>query len=278
MTTYGSAAIFTRPSDNVAPNATKTIQTGTDPGDDHYGPDTLTDLNPAKMAKILSTTAAWLFDFGAAQRIDLIALIHSTFATTCTLRLQGNATDVWTSPSFNAVIDVQAWLGSGTTRWPRNQWLDLTQEAGYSTTGYRYWRILITGNDQNVWLGQVIMSPTIRRMDPDLRWDYVPSHRKRSIVNETAFGSKTIYARGTTQYLLQGDHRMDEDLYVDQMEHFYDADGIALPWVLIPDGDEPDVYFVRWAEDLFAGPHHLPNVRDRKFQVEELSRGLRPGV
>jgi hypothetical protein len=273
-----SAAIFTRPSDNVAPDATVTIQTGTDPGDDNYGPEVLVDLNPAKMAKILDVTAAWLFDFGAAQRIDLAAFIHSTIESPGTLRLQGNATDSWGAPSFNALIDVQDWLGSGTGRWPRNQWLDLTQESGYSTTGYRYWRVLVTSNPQNVWMGQVVLSPTIRRMDPDLRWDYVRAPRKRSIVNETAFGSKTIYARNTTQYMLQGEHRMDDALFVDQEEHFYDANGVALPWLLIPDGDEPDVYFVRWVEDVYATTHHFLDVRDRKFEVEELSRGLRPGT
>jgi hypothetical protein len=273
-----SAAIYTRPSDNVAPNATKTIQTGTDPGDTNYGPNSLTDLNPAKMAKILSTTAAWLLDFTVAQRIDLAAFIHSTIESPGTLRLQGNATDSWGAPSFNALVDLQAWFGTGTSRWPRNQWLDLTQEAGYSTTGYRYWRILVTGNPQNVWMGQVVLSPTIRRMDPDLRWDYVRAPKKRSIVNETAFGSKTIYARTTTQFMLEGDQRMDEALFVDQEAHFYNANGIALPWLLIPDGDEPDVYFVRWVDDVYATTHHFLDVRDRKFRVEELSRGLRPGT
>lgn len=273
-----AVAIHTRPSDNVAPNATITIETGTDPLDDNYGPEVLVDLNPAKMAKILSTTGAWLFDFTTAQRIDFAAFIHSTFATTAVVRLQGNATNSWGAPSFNVVIPVQAWLGSGTTRWPRNQWLDLTDQPGYTTTGYRYWRLLITGNDQNIWLGQVVFSPTIRRMDQDVRWDYVRAKRKRSIVNETAFGSKTIYARGTTQYMLQADQRMDEDLFEDQEEHFFDADGVALPWILVPDETGPDVHFVRFTEDLYSTTHHFFEVHDRKITVEELSRGLRPGV
>lgn len=273
-----SAAIYTRPSDNVAPNATVTIETGTDPGDSNYGPDVLVDLNPAKMAKILSTTAAWQFDFTTAQRIDLAAFIHSTVESPGTLRLQGNATNSWGAPSFNALIDVQDWFGTGTRRWPRNQWLDLTQEAGYSTTGYRYWRVLVTGNSQNVWMGQVVLSPTIRRMVPDIRWDYVRAPKKRSIVNETAYGSKTIYVRGTTQFMLEAEQRMDEELFLSQEEHFYDAEGVGLPWLLIPDGDEPDAYFVRWVEDVYATTHHFFDVRDRKFTVEELSRGLRPGV
>ena len=282
------AALYTFPSDNVAPDATVTIETGTDPGDDNYGPEVLVDLNPAKMAKILSTTAAWLFDFGSAQRIDIAAFIHGTFETTSTLRLQGNATDSWGAPSFDAEIDVLPWFGTGTTRWPQNHWLDLTEHEDYSAAGFRYWRVICSGNSQNVWLGQVVFSPTIRRMDPDLRWEYVPSLRKRSIVNETAYGSKTIYARGTTQFYLEGDHRMTEALFRTKEAHFYDADGIGLPWLLVPSEPEPEgspswvehgrIYFVRLVEDRFGGPHVYFNVRDRKFAVEELSRGLRPGT
>jgi hypothetical protein len=155
-------AIYTLPSDNVAPNATITIQTGTDPADENYAPEVLVDMNPARMAKILSTTGAWLFDFTNPQRIDLAAFIHGTFETTCTLKLQGNATDVWTSPSFDVEIDVLPWYGTGTRRWPKNHWLDLTEHAGYTTTGYRYWRLVCTGNSQNIWLGQVIFSRSAR--------------------------------------------------------------------------------------------------------------------
>lgn len=280
-------ALYTRYADNVAPNATITIETGTDPGAT-YAPANLVDQNPAKVAKILSTTGAWLFDFGSAQRIDIAAFIHGTFETTSTLRFQGNATNAWGAPSFDAEIDVLPWLGSGTRRWPQNHWLDLRNESGYTTTGYRYWRLICSGNSQNIWLGQVVLSPTIREMDPDLRWEYVAGPAKRAIVNETAYGSKTTYPRQTTQYRLEGDHRMTEALYREFEEHFYDAEGIGYPWLLVPSDPEADgspawqeqgrIYFVRLVEDSFAAGHTYFNVRDRKFVVEELSRGLRPGT
>lgn len=281
-------AIYIRPSDNVAPNATVTIQTGTDPADDNYGPMVLVDLNPARMAKILSTTAAWLFDFGSAQRVDLAAFIHGTFETTSTVRFQGNATDSWGSPTLDVEVDIQAWYGVVSSRWPHNHWVELPDQAGYSTTGFRYYRLVCTGNSQNVHLGQVVLSPTIREMNPDLRWEYVDTVRKRSIVNETAYGSKTIYARHTAQWYCEGDQRMTEALFRSKKEHFFDADGVGLPWILVPSDPEPqgspawqehgECYFVRLVEDRFSATHTYFNVRDRKFLVEELSRGLRPGT
>jgi len=280
-------AIYTRPSDQVADLATITIETGTDPGDDNYAPEVLVDENPAKVAKILSTTGAWQFAFPSAQRIDLAACIHSTFETDCTLRLQGNTSASWSSPPFNAEITVHEWLGAGVGRWPRNQWLDLTEESGYTTTGYQYWRLLCTGNTQNIQLGQVIFSPTIRLMDPDLRWDFGRRVRNRNMVNETAFGSKTVYARRSPQFMLEGDQRMTEAFYDDMVIHAHDASGVASPWVLIPKRptssdletvDEAEAYYVRWMEDVFATTHVFVGAIDRKFMVEEVSRGLRPGV
>jgi hypothetical protein len=88
--------------------------------------------------------------------------------------------------------------------------------------------------------------------------------------------------------MLQGDQRMTEALYQSQKAHWFDADGVAMPWILVPSQPEEDgspawqehgeCYFVRWVEDTFASTHVYFNVRDRKFTVEELSRGLRPGV
>lgn len=281
-------AIYTRWSDQVANEATITIQTGTDPGDDNYGPDVLVDENPAKLAKIDSTTAAWQFAFAAPQRIDLAAFIHGTFEQTCTLRLQGNTSATWGSPlPFDAEIDVLEWFGSGSNRWPRNAWLDLTQHEDYSATGFQYWRLLCTGNSQNVQLGQVIFSPVIRYMDPDLRWEFVRKIRNRSIVNETAYGSKTIYVRRSPQFLLEGDQRMTEAFYNDQIIHNHDASGIGYPWLLIPKRpisadletvDNEEAFYVRWVDDVFATTHVYVGAIDKKFVVEEVSRGLRPGV
>jgi hypothetical protein len=202
--------------------------------------------------------------------------------------LQGNSVNSWGSPiPFDADIDVLEWLGSGSRRWPRNTSLDLTQHEDYNPAGYKYWRLFCEGNSQNVQLGQVILSANIRYMSPDLRWEFVRTFRNRSIVNETAYGSKTIYARRTKQFLLQGDQMMTESFYNDQLTHFFDADGIGLPWLLLPKRpisddletvDEAEAYYVRWAEDDLSTTHVYVGAVNRKYMVEELSRGLRPGV
>jgi hypothetical protein len=276
--------IYQRWSDNVARAATITIDTGADPLDSHYGPAVLVDDNPAKVAKIDSTTGAWLFDFGAAKRVDLVGLIHHSFdaGADVTLQATNDVADFATSPPsppFSASIVVPTWLGSGSGRWPVNPWLDLTAQAGYLASGWRYWRLLVVGNSQNLQLGQIWMSPTIRRFDPDVQWGVQRGQQRSLVQSRTAFGVDTIYARGTLRWSQSGQLRMTTDVYAADLEtQWQDVEGRAKPWLLVPDGEVNVCYFVRWAGLDLQTQWAAPAIRDRQIQVEEVARGLRPGV
>lgn len=274
----GAYAIYTEYADNIAGNASITIQTGTDPGDDHYGPSALVDDNPAKVAKIDSTTGAWEFAFDAAQRIDLIALIHHTFDEGADVRIEGNASATWATPTFSASFTIPAWLGSGDSAWPVNPWLDLTLEPEYSATGFQYWRLVVTGNSQNLQLGQVILSASIRQLNPDRQWEYVTGQNRRKIDNRTEFGVSTIYSRFSPQWRLEGGHRVDDEFREVLNRHWHAVDGAGFPWLYIPDGDENRCYLVRFTEPTRASTHVIYDVNDYRFAVEEVARGLRPGV
>lgn len=279
----GAYAIYTKHSDNVAPDATKTIQLGTDPQDSNYGPDTLTDDNPAKVAKINSTTGAWQFDFGSAQRLDLIALIHHTFDAGADVKIEGSAAPNWagspvTAAEFSASIVIPTWIGAAESRWPVNPWLDLTNAAGYSASGFRYWRLIVTGNSQNLQLGQVIMTASIRQMNPDRQWEYVTSTLRRKIDNRTEFGVPTIYSRYSPQVRIEGTIRADDDFNDELNAQWEDVDGGAWNWLYIPDGDVNKCYFGRHAEPSKSVTHVSFDVHDRRWAFEEAARGLRPGV
>jgi hypothetical protein len=282
--------IYQRASDEVARLSTITIETGTEPeGMDDYGPATLVDGNPAKVAKIDSTTGAWLFDFGAPQRIDLAALIHHNFDAGADVKIQGHTSDAWTSPDFSAAITIPAWLGSGTSRWPVNPWRDLTLASGYSASGFRYWRLVVTGNSQNLQLGHIWLGAQIRRLSPDVRWNYVPAVRKRIIEHRTSFDVSTIYTRGTNHWRFEGTVPADNALEAELEAHWYDVDGRSKPWLLIPQPpatSDQDVmsgrgnraYLVRYLSVDRDVPHAMFNLHEQQIVVEEVSRGLRPGL
>lgn len=265
-------------SDNVAKLATITIETGTPPDDlTAYGPETLVDDNPAKVAKIDSTTAAWQLDFGATQPLALAALIHGTFDAGGNVRLQGNATPSWGAPASEIAFTIPPWYASGTTRaWPQNPWLDLTETSFY-TTGYRYIRLVMAGHSQPVQLGQLWLSATPRWLDPDVRWGVTRRHEKPIIENVTSYLVSTIYPRGTTRWRETGTIPATDDLVAELRRQWFDTDGRVYPFLLVPDGDVNRCYLVR-ATTEFTDQWSWPNVHDLTVTFEEVGRGLRPGV
>ena len=272
-------AIYQKYTDNAARSATLTIQTGTDPGDTNYNPSSLVDDNPAKVAKILSTTGAWLIDFTVAQRIDFVALIHHDFDAGADVKIQGNASNAWGSPSFSASITIPAWLGSGATRWPVNPWLDLTAAAGYSAGGFRYWRLVITGNSQTLQLGQLWMSAGIRRLTRNYNLGVSDLRQRPMIQNRTAFGVDTIYSRGTSRWAQKiGINTLEDTLRASLRDQWDDAGGRTNPWLYVPNGLNNESYFVRWATPEEQMDRILTNLSTFGAVVEEVSRGLRPGT
>lgn len=283
MATHESAAIYTFYADNVAKLADISIETGSDPDDDQYGPSSLVDDNPAKYAKIDSTTGAWLLEFDSPQPVAMAALIHHTFDETVgspspEVWLEGNATDSWASPSFRAQILIPAWLGAGESAWPVNPWLDLTVQPGYNPNGFIFWRLSIIDNSQNIQLGQLILSSVIRQMYPDRQWEYVTGQLRRKIDNRTEFGVSTIYSRFSPQWNLEGGHRVDDDFRELLDQHWHEVDGAGFPWLYIPDADQNRCYMVRFKEPSRSSTHVIFDVNDYTFAVEEVARGLRPGV
>ena len=59
------------------------------------------DGNPAKPAKLTTTTGAWRWDFGGAKQLDVAAIIHHNLTAGLNVRIQGNATDAWGAPSLD---------------------------------------------------------------------------------------------------------------------------------------------------------------------------------
>lgn len=272
--------IWQKYSDNVAKDATITISLGTPPTDlTNYGPEVLVDDNPAKLAKIESTTGAWLFEYPSKQIIQLASLIHHDFDAGASVVLQGNATDSWGAPSFQTAFTIPPWLGgTGPRSWPVNPWLDLTTKPNYDPTGFKFWRLLITANSQNIQMGQIWLGNPLRRLDPGLGWDFQKINAKRYIENSTAYGVITMYSRGTNQWAVDIPHRMDNAMEAEMLDQWFDNDGRAYPWLFVPDASVNSAYFVRWSMAVKNNRFLDRGVIDNRFAVEEVARGLRPGV
>ena len=297
MGTPAFNTIYTHYTDEVARLATITIEGDTVPsraGGAAYAPASLVDDNPAKVAKINEddtdapatgpVTGAWLFDFGAAQRIDFAALIHTTAATTGSpsprVALQGNTTASFASPAFSADFVIPPWLGTSSGRWPQNPYMRVDTETGYSAAGFRYWRLLFENQPENIQVGEVRFHAHYYQFDPDLRWGLSVRSDKPQIENRTAFGVSTLYARGTTIWEEEADIMLTDPMRAALEDHWYDVEGRTRPWVIVPSGPvrHDRCYLVRYALTDERVQWDLPELTRQRLQFQEVGRGLRPGV
>lgn len=99
------------------------------------------------------TTANIVFDMTAAVAVDCVAIAAHNITSGATIKLQGNATDVWTSPSVDETLSHDS---------------DIITKVITSAT-YRYWRISIVdaanpdGYIQigRAWIGESFDTPGI---------------------------------------------------------------------------------------------------------------------
>jgi hypothetical protein len=258
----------------------------------------LVDDNPAHLFKTLGLSGAVQLAYDEPQPVALVSLIHPTLEVDDDVRLQGDpgsgsplAPD-WDAPAFDVQVPVPGWLGTAPQRWPLNPWLDLTAAEGYTSAGFRFYRLcwgLTTPLSQPLQCGQLWLGQTIRYLDPDLRWEYTPTANKRIIDQRTSFDVSTIYSRGTTHWRLEAEILQDDALEADLEAHWYDVDGRSKPWLLIPrppgegqvdvmTGRTNRAYLVRYATTDRPRPHIFRGLHRARLTVEEVSRGLRPGV
>lgn len=265
-----ASLIYQRASDNVAPNATVTVQTGT--AATGYPAANLVDLNPAKPAKLVETTGAWLFDFGSAQRVDLVAIVHHNLNAGLNVRIQANATDSWGTPTIDAAFTIPA---QDPDLFRPGPWLDLTAVAGYSAGGFRYWRLVVVGtNSAPVAIGEIWLGSSIRTLDPNIQWGATDGDDHQIVEHATDFGVATIFDLGTRTRTLTGQVDTTDSNRDDLRAWFRSTHGRAQAFLVIPDGDVNDALLVRFTDTRWAVQLNFQDRNIIQLGFQELSRGL----
>ena len=261
--------LFQYGTDNVAPNATWGVQAGTEDAD--YPAANLADEIFTNPAKLTTTTGAWTANFGAAQRVDLIALgIHNIDAG-ATVVVQGNASDSWGSPTLDTTLTIAAADGDGRVC---HAWKDLTGVNGYSTDGFQYWRLGVTAsNTTAVAIGEVWLGATKRAMERNYQWEFETGDLRRTVEHETQYGVRTVYDLLVRQRTFAAKVRAsDAGLAVIRAWHRA-CRGSVKPLVFIPDASVNDAWWVRLPSALSITTVYT-DVHDLNVTLEELSPGL----
>ena len=262
--------IFQRSSDNIAPDATLSVNTGVE--DTDFPKENIVNLLPAKPMKFTGTIGSVVFDFGSAQRIDLVALFNHNLDAGLDVRIQGNATNTWGAPTFDATFTIVAATTDGIRV---NPWLDLVEEGGYSAGGFQFWRVAVIGtNSVAVALGEVWLSALARRLIPNVRWGAIQRDQRRLIRHVLPSSLVATFDLGSRWREFDAQVVRNEVARQEIIDWWRDTRGAARPFLLVPDGLVNDAWFARFVEQNLDFTLRHTNQRAVTLRFEEVPSGL----
>lgn len=234
--------LYAHPSDNVAGLVTPVVNTGTE--DPDYPAAYLVDGNPARPAQLTTTSGSWVWDFGAAQRVDLVAIPMHNLAAGVDVKIQGHTANSWGTPSLSVAIPIPTYREDG---FPFGSWVDLTGAGGYSTGGYRYWRVVVTNAAVAIKVGEVLLLATKRTLNPNVKWGVREPEDRALVEHRTEYQVSTVYDLGVTMRGLEGDLETTAAGLAALRLWWRSCRGRSRACVLIPDENVNDVWLVRFA-------------------------------
>ncbi len=227
MPTTDAHVIYNRYSENAARLATITLSGCT--AETGYSVDNLVDGVVARPLRLVETSGRIVFDFGSDIFIALIALFHCNFQEGLTVLIEANATNSWAGPSFSQAITIPAWT---VYRYPGNPWLMLDELPGWGA--YRYWSISIGSNACALTLGEVWMSESVRRLNPDFAPGRRPAFDQPLIEHTTAYRKLRTQIGKVVRSVTGQIPPTDDDVVQDVLDWITDANGRM--FLFIPDG------------------------------------------
>jgi hypothetical protein len=253
------------PGDNIASEyATIGVQSGTEDGD--YPAAYLVDGRLARPAKLTTTSGAWVIEFANARRVDVVALgPHNLQAVT----IEANATNVWTSPAFSAALTISAVSHDGQSV---NAWRDLTGVTGYSESGFKYWRIVVSG----AWpcaLGEIWLGEYKRTPDRTYQWGWDVEETHATISHLTEFLVPHVYALGSRQRRMRVNFRATDAGAAVLLNWYRAMKGPGLTGLFVPDASVAEAWWVRQAED-YAENAIFTDARDVSMTLVEHATGV----
>lgn len=252
---------------NVAGNATITASSA----DADYPATYLVDQNLARPARLTLATGDWVFDFGVAQRIDMLAFgPHNLTAALGGVLFQGNASDSWGAPALSTTLTIPSYREDGQSV---NVWKDLTGVSGYSTTGFRYWRLRVgTANAAVIAVGEVALYSQKTTMR-NFRIGVMDVDRVPAVIHSTTYEVDTTYHLGVARRRLAGDIVLTSAELASVQTWFRGGNGQARWHTVVLEIAVNDARFVRFDGDL--GFSRMGNGHfGVALSMTEVSRGL----
>lgn len=273
---------YFHPSDQVEANAVVTTG-GTE--DTAYPLTNVTDFGYANLpnpGKLTVFTGDFIFDFGSAQRVDA-ALVWHNFDASLACVWQANASNSWATPSLTRTLTPPAKRANDYTI---KIYTDFrTGPAGYTTSGYRYWRLNVSGTNSAALGVKVMLFSRVRTMDKNYKWSYAIETSAMSIDMSTDALVPWAYDLRSAPGLFKADI-IPTDADVTRFEDWMLACGgraTLCGFVRNPSTNQGSI--VRWASvssgpvspgivaQRFSSAHVAPNFNPSQIMLEEVTAG-----
>lgn len=223
-------------------------------------------------AKLTTTSGSWVLDFGAAQRLDLVAFGPHNLTAGLAVQFQGHTSDSWGAPTLSTAVTIPTYREDGQSV---NPWVDLTGVSGYSASGFRYWRVNISGtNAAPIAIGELgtySQKTTLR----NFRVGVVETETSPVIAHDTVYGVETVYSLGVVRRRLSGETYCAASQLSTFLSWYRGGSGHADWHLIVPDSAVNDAWCARF-DDQSVSIQRLGNgVHRVGLSLTEVSRGLR---
>lgn len=204
-----------------------------------YGVASLSNYLVAKKWRSTGDTDEWIkINFAAAQSITDVAIVGHNFTNGATVRIQGNASDSWGSPTVNETIT----------------WRDYIMDKNFTGGSHAWWRLHIAdaaNPDGYVELGLIFIGGNLTFGDI-VGTDWPETKLENSIINETRTGQ--VYGdEGIIRRLFSFDIPHIDLTQKGQFEDMFNEVGKHTPLILFINEDDitnfPPIYG-RFSEDM----------------------------
>ena len=176
----------------------------------------LNDTRLSRYARTINDTGEWIkFDFGSAKKVSYCAIINHNLTSSATVKLQGNATDVWTSPSVDETLTISDFI-----------------IKNFTESSLRYWRVTFddaTNPDGYIQIAKIYLGVYIEHGINRTQSISVNSNstNQKSITGQL-YGNKQITFKtvGFTLSSMDNDSRLE-------FQTFFETVDIVTPFILL---------------------------------------------
>lgn len=265
--------IVARSSWNVAATGALTQQDGV--ANALYPVSRAVDRDPATATKSTTTDDyALQWDWTLPQRVDGVWIPMYNMPAGTVVHFQLDAGASWagspaTAPTVDATVTVPAYGGD----LPRGLFLNITEAAGYSASGFRYGRLYVPNPSQVTAIGEIFIASQIATV-PNILIGATRPRGRAVTMHQRNDGGYFKYDRGHGTWQVNGRVYTDADEFADYLAIFEDARGSLYPFAIVINVDEanPEGYVVQW-EGEFSPSNMFIDQEELSFTWQMVPRG-----